>query len=41
MVEARKYERTHPMKKVKRLCKKFNLPAGMLKRSLVEGKKKK
>jgi hypothetical protein len=41
MAEAKKNERTNSLKEVKRLCKEFVFTAGMLKGSLVEGRKKK
>ena len=40
MVEAKKNERANTLKEVKRLCKEFGYTAGMLKDSLVEGRKK-
>ena len=40
MVEAKKNERANTLKEVKRLCKEFGFMAGMLKDSLVEGRKK-
>ena len=40
MVEAKKNERANTLKEVKRLCKEFGFTAGMLKDSLVEGRKK-
>ena len=41
MVEAKKNERANALKEVKRLCKEFGFTAGMLKRSLAEGRKTK
>ena len=41
MVEAKKNERTNALKEVKRLCKEFGFTAGMLKGSIVEGRKPK
>ena len=41
MVEAKKRERAEAFKKVKELCKEFGFTAGMLKRALAEGRKKK
>ncbi len=41
MVEEKKNERgANALKEVKRLCKKFDFTAGMLKGSLAEGRKK-
>ena len=40
MVEAKKNERANTLKEVKRLCKEFGFMTGMLKGSLVEGRKK-
>ena len=40
MVVAKKNERAHALKEVKRLCKEFGFTAGMLKGALVEGRKK-
>ena len=40
MGEAKQNERANALKEVKRLCKEFSFTAGMLKRSLVEGRKK-
>ena len=39
MVEAKRNERAYALKEVKRLCKKFGFTDGMLKGSLVEGRK--
>ncbi len=41
MVEAKKNERAHALKEVKRLCKMFGFTAGMLKGALVERGKRK
>ena len=41
MAEAKKNERTDPLKEVKLLCKKFGFSAGMLKGSFAEGGKPK
>jgi hypothetical protein len=41
MSEAKKNERANSLKKVKRPCKEFAFTAGMLKGSLVEGRKTK
>ena len=41
MAEAKKNERTNALKEVKRLCKEFGFPAGMLKSSLADGRQKK
>ena len=41
MAEAKKNERTSPLKEVKRLCKEFGFTAGMLKSALAEGRKPK
>ena len=40
MVEAKKSEHSNALKEVKRLCKKFDFIAGMMKVSLAEGQKK-
>ena len=40
MAEAKKSERSVALKKVKELCKEFDFTAGMLRGSLVEGRKK-
>ena len=40
MIEAKKNERAKALKEVKRLWKEFGFTAGMLKGSLVEGRKK-
>ena len=40
MVEAKKNERANALKEVKRICKEFGFTAGMLKRSLAEGRQK-
>jgi hypothetical protein len=40
MVEAKKNELANAVKKVRHLCKEFGFTAGMLKGSLVEGRKK-
>ena len=40
MTEAKKNERANALKEVKRLCKEFGFPAGMLKGALVAGRKK-
>ena len=40
MVEAKKNERATALKEVKHQCKEFGFTAGMLKGSLVEGRKK-
>jgi hypothetical protein len=40
MVEAKKNERVNALKEVKWFCKEFGFTAGMLKGSLVEGRKK-
>ena len=40
MVEAKKNERAGALKEIKRLCKEFGFAAGMLKGSLVEGRKR-
>ena len=40
MVEAQKNERANALKEVKRLCKEFDFPAGMLKGTLAVGRKK-
>jgi len=40
MVEAKKNECANALIEVKRLCKEFGFAAGMLKGSLVEGRKK-
>jgi len=40
MVEAKKSEHANALKEVKRLCKKFDFIAGMMKVSLAEGQKK-
>ena len=39
IIEAKENERSNALKEVKRLCKEFGLTAGMLKRSLAEGRK--
>lgn len=41
MVEAKKNERANALKEVKRLCKEFGFTAGMLKGSLVKGRRAK
>ena len=41
IVEAKKNQRAHTPKVVKRLCKEFGFTAGMLKGSLAEGRKSK
>ena len=40
MVEIKRNRRANALKEVKRLCKDFDLTAGMLKGSLAEGRKK-
>ena len=40
MVEAKKNELANAVKEVRHLCKEFGFTAGMLKGSLVEGRKK-
>ncbi|MDB9877700.1 H-NS histone family protein [Amylibacter sp.] len=40
MVETKKNERVNALKEVKRFCKEYGFTAGMLKGSLVEGRKK-
>ena len=40
MDEAKKNKRANTLKEVKRLCKEFGFMTGMLKGSLVEGRKK-
>ena len=40
MVEAKKNERANTLKEVKPLCKEFGLTDGMLKGSIVEGRRK-
>ena len=40
MVEAKKNERSNALKEVKRLCKEFDFPPGMLKGTLAVGRKK-
>ena len=41
MTEAKKNERANALKEVKRLCKEFGFPAGMLKGSIADGRKSK
>ena len=40
MDEAKKNKRANTLKEVKRLCKEFRFMVGMLKGSLMEGRKK-
>jgi hypothetical protein len=39
MTQAKKNERANGLKEVKRLCKKFGFTAGMLKGSMVRGRR--
>jgi hypothetical protein len=41
MIKAKKNKLTNTLKEVKRLCKVFEFAAGLLKRSLAEGRKQK
>tara|TARA_B110000008_G_C16797119_1_gene495089 strand:- start:653 stop:838 length:186 start_codon:yes stop_codon:yes gene_type:complete len=41
MIEAKKNERANALKELKRLCKEFDFPVGMLRGSITLGRKQK